>query len=128
MHIYVRVCKNIRVFFPFLAAVLQMSGTWCLLAPVVQDRRWPGLEAGCGAGASGQKSTLNVERIGHLSWYPGKALGIVFSDAAKFLQQTFSWGFWARNAAGLHAPPLSMPFIFHPCPIASSQPLSKSFN
>lgn len=37
-------------------------------------------------------------------------------------------GFLARNAALLHAPPLSFPFIFHPCPITSSQPLSKSFN
>jgi len=34
--------------------------------------------------------------------------------------------FWVRKAAGLHAPPLSIPLIPRPCPIASSQQLSKS--
>lgn len=37
-------------------------------------------------------------------------------------------GFLARTVAPLHAPPLSFPFIFHPCPIASSQPLSNNFH
>lgn len=47
-----------------------------------------------GVGVTVQKSILHTERIGHLSWDPGKALGTVFSDVVKFLQQTFSWGFW----------------------------------
>lgn len=43
------ICGDIKidVFFPpFLAAVLQMSGRWCVLAPVVQDQLWPGLDVG----------------------------------------------------------------------------------
>lgn len=53
-----------------------------------------GCNVGAGVGVTVQKSILHMERIGHLSWDPGKALGIIFSDAVKFFQQMFSWGFW----------------------------------
>lgn len=83
-----------------MAALLQMRRMWCIVAPLVQDWCWLVLEAGHGWGGAGVivwKSILHTERIGHLSWYPGKALGIIFSDAVKFLQQTFSWGFWPET-------------------------------
>lgn len=44
------ICGDIKIDFfffpPFLAAVLQMSGRWCVLAPVVQDQLWPGRDVG----------------------------------------------------------------------------------
>lgn len=125
-YVCVYVCIEISGVFPLLGS--SVANEWgmvhvgsCCAGSAL------GLEAGCGAGVSRQKSTLNAERIDHLSWCAGKALGIVFSDAAKSLQPMFLWGFWVRNAAGLCAPPLSIPFIFHPCPITPSKALKQVF-
>lgn len=94
------------------------AGFWC------EDQHWAGLEAGVGL-VERTKPILNVERIGHLSWYPGKGPGSIFSAAAESLQPTSLWGLgpglWLGSSSGhpIHLPPLA---------IASSPPLSEAFD
>lgn len=105
--------KNIWFFFPFFGFkrwATVCAGCWC------EDQHWAGLRAGVGR-VGRTKPILNVERIGHLSWYPGKGLVSIFSAAAESLQPTSLWalgpGLWLGSTSGhpIHLPPLAHRFI-----------------
>lgn len=99
MLIYVRTwAQKYMEFFPLLG--FKRWATVCV-GSCCEDQHWAGLEADVGL-MERTKPILNVERIGHLSWCPGKALGSVFSAAAESLQQTSLWALGARAVVGLH--------------------------
>lgn len=103
-----------------MAAVLQMSGTWCALAPVAQNWCWSELEAGCGAGVNGQQSALKCGKNWPFVLAPWESPGHRLLRCGEILPATVLVGFfgsergWAPRPTSqhpIHLPPLPHRFI-----------------